>query len=154
MRIISHRGNLDGRNIYLENSTDYILRAIELGFDVEIDLWYENNKFYLGHDLPQYEIDIEWIISLKNNLWVHCKNITCMDKLYDTDINYFWHDKDLTTITSKGYFWSQPDILLKNGITVNVDYKEITEDIFGICSDYVIEFKKYYNKNRINNVKI
>ena len=46
MRIISHRGNLDGSNSSLENSPNYILRAIELGFDVEVDLWYENNRFY------------------------------------------------------------------------------------------------------------
>jgi hypothetical protein len=147
MILISHRGNINGKILEKENSPKYVEDAIALGYDVEVDMWLVNDKMYLVHDKPQYMVSDEWIMDKINNIWVHCKNITCMDKLYDTDINYFWHDKDLTTITSKGYFWSQPDIFLKNGITVNVDYKEITEDILGMCSDYVIEFKKYYNKN-------
>ena len=43
MVLISHRGNLEGKNIELENDPTYIDSAIEKGFDVEIDLWVDND---------------------------------------------------------------------------------------------------------------
>ena len=54
MKIISHRGNLTGPNPIRENSIDYIEEAIAEGFDVEVDLWVDDNECYLGHDDPQY----------------------------------------------------------------------------------------------------
>ena len=39
MKIISHRGNLNGPNKNLENRLDTIEKAIQLGFDVEVDIW-------------------------------------------------------------------------------------------------------------------
>jgi hypothetical protein len=43
MYLIAHRGNINGPNKEHENSPGYILNAIELGYDVEVDIWYENN---------------------------------------------------------------------------------------------------------------
>ena len=57
MRLISHRGNTFGINRNDENHPDYILAALEQGYDCEIDLWLINNEFYLGHDEPQYLLD-------------------------------------------------------------------------------------------------
>jgi len=54
MKFISHRGNLTGPNPERENHPSYILEATANGFEVEIDLWYENGKLILGHDEPQY----------------------------------------------------------------------------------------------------
>jgi len=48
--LISHRGNIDGKTL-LENQPSYIDDAIDLGYDVEIDIWYIGDKLYLGHDL-------------------------------------------------------------------------------------------------------
>lgn len=47
MKIISHRGNLNGRNVFTENSVESINLALKHGFDVEIDVWYKNNNWYL-----------------------------------------------------------------------------------------------------------
>ena len=30
---------------------------LEKGYEVEVDVWYENNNFYLGHDEPILRID-------------------------------------------------------------------------------------------------
>ncbi len=60
MILISHRGNINGRVPNLENSPDFIDAAIEKKYDVEIDLRTHNGKLFLGHDEPQYEIDIEY----------------------------------------------------------------------------------------------
>ena len=43
-----------------ENKPEYLLQAIESGFFVETDLWLINNLLYLGHDEPQYEINIDY----------------------------------------------------------------------------------------------
>ena len=47
MKFISHRGNIETINAEEENNPTYIEKAIQLGFDVEIDLRVENNKLYL-----------------------------------------------------------------------------------------------------------
>jgi len=64
MILISHRGNINGKNPTRENSPDYIMETISMGYDVEIDIWLIDNDLFLGHDNPQYKIDIDW---LKNN---------------------------------------------------------------------------------------
>jgi hypothetical protein len=46
MHLISHRGNIDGIS-KLENQPTYIDSAIELGYDVEVDIWYIGGKIYL-----------------------------------------------------------------------------------------------------------
>ena len=44
MKYISHRGNLDGRNLKTENSPNQIDTVLSLGYDVEIDLRFLNKK--------------------------------------------------------------------------------------------------------------
>ena len=61
MKYISHRGNVDGICLELENRPEYIDAAISLGYDVEIDLRTLNGCLYLGHDDPQYPISLEWM---------------------------------------------------------------------------------------------
>ena len=59
MIYIAHRGNINGKQLDLENSPKYINRAIELGYHVEVDVWY-NDGFFLGHDNPKYKINIRY----------------------------------------------------------------------------------------------
>ena len=68
MILISHRGNTEGCNEKKENSPDYIDNAISLGFDVEIDVRYLNGDLYLGHDLPQYKINLDLIRKIANEI--------------------------------------------------------------------------------------
>ena len=49
-KIISHRGNLIGVKPECENNPTYIDQAIAEGFDVEIDVWFIDGEFFLGHD--------------------------------------------------------------------------------------------------------
>ena len=58
MKLIAHRGNLNGPNTKLENSPEYILNALNKIFDCEIDVRYINKKLFLGNDTSDYEIDI------------------------------------------------------------------------------------------------
>jgi hypothetical protein len=149
IHLISHRGNINGRIEEAENRPDYIDDAIRLGYDVEIDIWVKNDILYLGHDNPQYEIPLEWLFHRKGRLWVHCKNVDAMEYVYDTDLNYFWHDTDTMTLTSKGYIWAYPGKQpIHNSIAVMPELKYmltgVEEDLSGcsgICSDYIQKYK-------------
>ncbi|NCV86886.1 MAG: hypothetical protein EBW14_13690, partial [Oxalobacteraceae bacterium] len=67
---ISHRGNLYGPNKELENSPEYIIQAINSGYNVEIDFWVVDNLLYLGHDYPQYKIDQFFLDSYIKKIWL------------------------------------------------------------------------------------
>ena len=46
MKLISHRGNIDGINIETENNPLQIDKVINLGYDVEIDLRIKDDKLF------------------------------------------------------------------------------------------------------------
>lgn len=139
MIIISHRGNINGSIPDCENNPEYILKAIDLGFDVEIDFWNYGDNFFLGHNEPKYPISQQWLILNSKKLWVHCKNIDGIEYLKNnnSELNYFWHQEDFVTITSKGYLWVYPGKQpIKNSIAVLPEkYKDPIGNCYGICTD-------------------
>ena len=64
MILIAHRGNISGPNPEMENRPEYVKKAIDLGYNVEVDVWYENNQLFLGHDGPQYKIKDDFLCLL------------------------------------------------------------------------------------------
>jgi hypothetical protein len=148
MFLIAHRGNINGSLPQFENNPDYIEQALKLGFDVEIDIWLYNNMFYLGHDEATYQIDIDWIKSKSSKLWIHCKDKYSLEELYSINhkigtLNYFWHENDFATITSKGYIWASPGKQsIKNSIAVMPEwFDDDVRDCNGICSDIISKYK-------------
>ena len=83
MRLIAHRGNINGKNPFYENSPKYCQDAIDKGFDVEIDLRLIDQDFFLGHDRPEMRIELEEILKLASSLWIHCKNIQVLNLYVD-----------------------------------------------------------------------
>lgn len=137
MKIISHRGNLKGRSNQ-ENHPDHITTALQKGLDCEIDLWVTDNTYFLGHDKPQYEVKKSFLT--KKGLWIHCKNLKALEKV-PTQSNFFWHQNDDFTLTSKGYIWTFPTKnLLKNSVIVDTteDWKNKNYNCFGVCADYIL----------------
>ena len=165
MILISHRGNLNGKQPDNENHPDYILRAITAGYDVEIDVWFVDGKFKLGHDEPIYDFPFKLLENNFQKLWIHCKNIDAIVALNEFPnenlLNYFFHQEDDITLTSKGYIWAYPGKQpIKNSIAVKPELNE--DDFFlikknntpnsklnkedltqaiGICSDYIENYK-------------
>ena len=143
MILISHRGNINGKNIPLENNPDYIRDAIHLGYDVEVDIWYHNNTFWLGHDNPEYQIGLYFLLENADKLWCHAKNIEAIVEMKkEKTINCFWHQKDDITLTSKGYIWAYPGKQpIKNSIAVMPElYNDDVIKCIGICSDYISNY--------------
>jgi hypothetical protein len=140
MKIISHRGNLNGPNSITENSVLAINTALYKGFDVEIDVWFKNGKWYLGHDKPNYQIDESFLENKK--LWCHAKNLDALNlMLKNKKIHCFWHQNDDFTLTSKNYIWTYPYKDTRyNSIIVLMKKQKIPKKIFGICTDFPISF--------------
>ena len=138
MILIAHRGNLTGQNLDRENHPDYIDEAIACGYDVEVDVWSVFGTFALGHNVPQYEIDIQFLKDRNLVLWCHAKNIQALSELIQYNINYFWHQEDDVTLTSRGYLWTYPGKeLTENSICVNPSPNNIPTGCAGICDDEI-----------------
>jgi hypothetical protein len=144
MKIIAHRGNLNGPDIENENNPKKIDLAISENFDAEIDVWYVNSSFFLGHDRPLFKIDYKWLTDRSNNLWCHAKNFEAIVQLSkEKKINYFWHENDKMTLTSMGIPWCYPENFIENGVTVSLEKKINNINLFGVCTDYPIKYRYF-----------
>lgn len=153
MKLIAHRGNINGSNPSDENNPDYIEKAISDGYDVEIDIRYDRyeEQFYLGHDKSQYLVSKYWLAQNMEKLWVHCKNIEALYEFSNKGgYNYFWHQNDDFALTSKKYIWAYPGKpYTPNSIIVMPEWNLKVESFsdlkvyncFGVCSDYVGRIK-------------
>jgi hypothetical protein len=95
--------------------------------------------YYLGHDFPKTKIDKQFLNNKK--FWIHAKNINALEELQKTDLNYFWHETDKMTLTSKNIPWCYPKNYVKNGITVLKENEFPTQKILGVCTDYPLLFR-------------
>lgn len=149
MKVIAHRGNIDGINLKEENSPNYIEGVISRDFDVEIDLWFIDGGLFLGHDEAVHSINYDFLERYQSKLWIHCKNFEAYRFLKDKDnanLNYFMHDRDPFTITSQGYYWSFPQFAqFDNSIAVCPEKFGFTfnDNIYAICTDNIELIKKY-----------
>ena len=144
MILISHRGNLNGPIRSSENEPSYIDLSISKGYDVEVDVWYLNNNLFLGHDIPQYNVNFTWFKDRISKLWVHCKNIESVIFFTTTEykFNYFWHETDTVTLTSHNHIWAYPGKQpINNSIAVmpEINDDDLTQ-CMGICSDYIEKY--------------
>ena len=145
MILISHRGNLNGKS-NMENRPRHINKALWQGFDVEIDVWYIDDEFWLGHDIPQYKIEENFLENPR--LWCHAKNIDTLYKMTSNSlIHCFWHQDDDVTLTSRGYLWTYPGKqLTKKSICVLPEFEDkkskviLPKNVAGICSDFIVRF--------------
>jgi hypothetical protein len=149
MKRISHRGNLFGPKPAEENTIAAITVALAKGFDVELDIHYNeaDKNLYLGHDLGQYGVSVTWLEQYKKNLWIHCKNIAALQFFSQTadNFHYFWHQNDDYTLTSQQIIWAYPGqphttravIVMPERISTDALRAAMQADCYGVCSDYI-----------------
>ena len=144
MKLIAHRGLINGPHKQFENQPHMVKTVLGAGFDCEIDLWVVEDRLFLGHDEPMYNVTLEFLQT--GGLWIHAKSLNTLHWLTkcNLDLNYFWHENDSYTVTSKGYIWAYPGRPLTNNCVMVMpewhDAKlEHVKDIdcYGVCSDYV-----------------
>jgi hypothetical protein len=146
MKLIAHRGLIDGPDKNLENLPGQILLSLQAGYDCEIDIRYIDSKWMLGHDNPDYEIPFEFLEQA--GLWIHAKNLEALYQLEKTNLVYFWHENDQFTLTSNKFIWTYPGKeLTDKSIMVcpeMIDPKlesTVSAKCFGICSDYLLKIQ-------------
>ena len=152
MRFIAHRGNINGPSDS-ENSPSQIDYCLNNSIDCEIDLWIQNGVFLLGHDSGQYRIDEDWLLVRKSFLWIHCKNLEGLELLrtkYASSLNFFWHENDSYTLTSRNYVWVYPgQTIIPGSISVLPEHWMVTDrrtevsKSYAICTDFVERFQNY-----------
>jgi hypothetical protein len=147
MKFISHRGNLKGRKPDLENRPSYIDSAIQLGYEVEIDVRYEKGLFQLGHDTSDYTVDFNWLEKRIDYLWLHCKDIASAQILSDKKhIKHFCHVEDPYVIMSTGHIWVHDIRLDLNDRCIipllgleDIQHINLYKDkVYAVCTDYCI----------------
>lgn len=148
MKLIAHRGNINGRDLALENTPTYIDQAIHEGYDVEVDVWSETGILFLGHDRPEHEVSVQWFEERSQYLWIHCKNVSALEffskslSLY----NFFWHESDTATLTSKGFIWVYPGKQpIANSIAVMPELNnDDVSNCLTVCSDEPYRYKELF----------
>ena len=149
MIVISHRGNISGPNEITENTPEQITKAIQAGYNVEVDVWSIDSEFFLGHDEPKHKAEVALLSN--PNVWCHAKNISALLHLQKINAHFFWHQNDDIALTSNGYLWTYPEKkLTKNSIcvmpeTFDFDISKIML-CHGICTDYPEKFKTLTSK--------
>ena len=149
MKLISHRGNMDGQMPSKENRPSYIDSTMQLGIDVEVDLRFIDGDFYLGHDNPDYKVTIKWMELRKDQLWFHCKNIEAvLELLKQKDFKYFCHTSDNYVLTSTNHIWVHDldGTIDENCIIPLLDKSDIVRydgaKPYAVCTDYINVYKK------------
>jgi hypothetical protein len=152
---ISHRGNISGPNPERENTPDYICEALDAGYFVEVDVWFVDGEWFLGHDGPQHKTHLAFL--RMPGLWLHCKNIEAVDILLKyranipigdfiaPNIHFFWHQYDDMTMTSSGVPWIYPGKTIPGWSAIAVLPEKVPgwdiSQAGGICSDYIERYK-------------
>lgn len=141
MLLLAHRGNTNGPS-QKENDPSWIQRALDMGFDAEMDVWHIDDQFFSGHDKPQYKVTFYFLS--KKGLWLHCKNIAALEILSNfSKINAFMHEEGV--------------VLSRNGFLLTAPGKEITSrsialmpelvkdwdisEAYGVCTDFPINYR-------------
>lgn len=152
MLIISHRANIDGPDLSIENKPEAIEFAISKNISVEVDLRIYNEKPYFGHDEAQYETSLDFLKNNEGWLWVHCKDRDAFEYALKHNFNCFWHNIDDYTMTNHGYVWAYPGKESAGQMTIAVmpehfwtKEEVISKKFFGVCTDYPMAYLNVIN---------
>jgi len=154
-RHICHRGNLEKKIEEIENRPLTLAYRDVEGYDVECDVWYKDNKLWLGHDEPQYETFIEWLAVSPRRL-IHAKDGETFAYLLQEagkrayDLHVFYHTDEDYVLTSKGIIIAHPEKPLVDGALAMMpemgDYKvKDRHKLFFLCSDRLDGFSTYFS---------
>jgi hypothetical protein len=140
----------------MENMPEYIEAALDMGFDVEVDVWvFKDHSFYLGHKHPLYRVKKEFFY--KPGIWAHAKNLYALLAMREIGVDCFYIEglQD-ATLTSNGFIWTSPqghfsawkdNIITPLSIAVMPEYSTWSDrdikDAAGICSNDLTKWRDY-----------
>ena len=109
MRWIARRGNRRGACPERENRPEYLHEAIAEGFDVEVDVWLDDDgvTWRLGRDAPEHEVDKSFLLRT-DRVWCHARSMRALEGLLAIGAHVFCHESDPVVLTSLGVPWAYP----------------------------------------------
>lgn len=143
MKFISYRGNIDGPRPVWENNPQYVDIALQYGYYVFLDVWYEEGQFYLGSNVKQYPIFESFLE--KDKYICYPRTWETFDKLLRNEhIHTLWHDIDYYTITNRGWVWAHEhaENYSENTIITNFGDMDDIPNVAGICSNYIRSIRR------------
>jgi hypothetical protein len=147
MRFISHRGNIDGREM-TENHPSQIDFAIHIGLEVEVDVWEKDGWLWLGHDRPMFKTKQMWLADRHKELICHAKNPKAAIMLEDMGMECFGHHYDAFVVSNVGDIILHPKAKYVEGCVVMLpEMRKKGEDYSkaeAICSDYISLYAELY----------
>jgi len=139
---ILHRGLMNGPDQNTENKEDLLWKRLSEGWDIEVDMWLIDGKFWLGHDKPTDLLKDKSLLN-SSKAWIHCKNLMMLQYMTEKKMGapFFSHDTDDAVLASNGYIWCYPGFQAgRQSIVVipeRVPHMELDVTLIGgICSDY------------------
>ena len=158
LKVIAHRGLLDGPSSDKENNLENIQSNIKKYPEIinELDIWIDSNNIYIGHDYPKNKIQSKILYENSRNLILHIKGVNLVTqngvKIFNNilkNCHYFAHQEDDFVITNKGWIWSHPrNGFVKNTICVLPEKIESLDSavkkiefnsLYGVCTDYPLK---------------
>jgi len=167
LKVIAHRGLLNGPSSEKENNIKIILSNIKEYPNIinELDIWIDSEEIYVGHDYKKKIIEPKILYENSKNLILHIKGIKLISEkslnLFNNVLNnchYFTHQEDDFVITNRGWIWSHPrNGFVKNTICVlpeeieSIDLaikKNKFKNLHGICTDYPLKMLNLFEKSK------
>lgn len=117
--IIAHRGLTNGPDAELENNQERIQRRSEAGRSSEIDIWWKDDSFWIGHDAPYERVTKEFLCM--PYLWIHAKHVEAFYQLQrvanesGVPLRIFYHTDEDYVLTTCGDTIIYPGLLETEG---------------------------------------
>jgi len=139
---IAHRGLIDGPKHEIENSITTITEWCRQGKASEIDIWWHQGRFWIGHDEPREPVGPEFLHS--EYLWIHAKNPEAFYQLQKLSnergwgLRIFYHTDEDYALTTTGETIILPGLPDIEGWTYMMpEMRDIVPTVAGkICSDF------------------
>ncbi len=111
LRLISYRGNLYGQIPNdSENNIQNILKAIDMGLYVMVDMWKVNQTIWFGNLHPEHQISQSLLSHYKEKLYVACSTRQSLQYCCNNRIRSFAQDTNaMLSLVSNGEIWVSPE---------------------------------------------
>lgn len=104
--IISHLGNIDGRNPERENTLPYIRETLNAGWHVCVRVQYRNDAFILPH-AAGWSLAPPALLSTQR-VWCCTDDADSMDALCGINAHAFFISDNMPTLTTAQFIWTLP----------------------------------------------
>lgn len=141
MYLISLRGNITGEDPTKENKPYQIGELVKDGWHCWVDVWYKDEKFWLGKDEPLHIVKPSFLNMFA--LWCNAKDFTTLLRLRDIKTPHAFMYQNSPTLTLTGEIVTDSHFEGRENITILLTDDTIYSQVGlkGIVSANINDFK-------------